>query len=139
MGSRRSPLVLALPFAAMGALFAAVSCGDGSHVYGARTLDRTHGCVGPMVTLDVVTGDDPGMDCAIKCLVSTSATDGDTPVYVSQECPPYPPNFDTSGLQSGCDEAIAAAERNDICLADGGSTNPGTQDASVQDANNDGS
>ncbi|WP_394834026.1 hypothetical protein LVJ94_46730 [Pendulispora rubella] len=103
-------------------LTALASCGEGSHVYGARAYDRARGCLGPTQTLDVVSGDDPSSNCALKCLVPRA---GEAVVYVSQQCPPYPPQFDTSGLQSGCDQAIAAFERGDFCLTDGGSTHPG--------------
>src|SRR5690349_24240287 len=44
-------------------------------------------------------------------------------VYVSTQCPPYPPQFDTSGVLPGCAEALAAGSRGDVCFADGGSSN----------------
>ncbi|WP_394844516.1 hypothetical protein LZC95_46615 [Pendulispora brunnea] len=113
---------------------ALASCDDGSHAYGARAYDRARGCLGPTQSLDVVSGDDPGSNCAIKCLVPRSSGAGaETAVYVSRQCPPYPPQFDTSGLQPGCVEAIAALERGAFCLTDGGSSQPPPDAGSTND------
>ena len=43
---------------------------------------------------------------------------------VSTMCAPYPFSFDASGTDPTCPAALAALERNDTCLVDGGSTNP---------------
>jgi hypothetical protein len=123
--SRASRLAIVLPLAAIGLTMAVASCGEGSHSYNARRFDRERGCLGRMESLDSVEGDEPGSDCAIKCLVPQSRGDGgDVPIYVSTMCPPYPAFFDTTGTQPGCSEAMAAAERNDICSGDGGSSGP---------------
>ncbi|WP_394824200.1 hypothetical protein [Pendulispora albinea] len=128
--ARRAHLaLLTLPLAVVALVVTAASCDDGSHPYNAQQFDRQRRCLGPAVSLDVVTGSDPGAGCAVKCLVPRSASGkADTPLYVSTQCPPYPALFDTSGTQPGCDEAIAAMERGDHCLADGGSSHPGPTD-----------
>jgi len=119
--SRVSRIAVVVPLAMLGVVLGAASCDDGTHVYSASQYDPAHQCLGPAQTLDVVSGGDPGSGCALKCLVSTS---GGGAIYVSSQCPPYPPLFDTSGAQTGCDEALAAGERGDTCLGDGGSSHP---------------
>lgn len=99
--------------------------GSPTHVYSARKFVRARQCLEVPTGIDVVDGRDPGASCALKCLVTPPGRDPDArELYVSTGCPPYPPLFDTTGLVDGCEEALAAAERDDRCLSDGGSSHP---------------
>lgn len=138
MQPRRTSWLFVLPLVGASAAVAA-SCGGGSHIYGGYSYDTVHDCLGAIVTLDILDGDDPGANCAAKCLKPTLlGPDAGDVVYVSLECPPYPHDFDTSGLSPTCDRAVAALERSDFCLADGGSSHPeqdaGQDAAPVQDS-----
>ena len=88
-----------------------------SHVYLGRLYLTDRKCLGTTSSVDVVSGDTTGT-CAPVCLVK------DSTVYVGTSCAPYPPGYDSSGVQSICAEALAANGRDDTCLADGGSTHP---------------
>lgn len=103
------------------------ACGDPSHVYEGRLYRDDRDCLGTPSSVDVVTGDDPGT-CAPVCLVQRTF-DGGRAYYVSTMCPPYPHGFDASGTDPVCPDALAAFERNDTCLVDGGTTNPLPRDA----------
>jgi hypothetical protein len=61
--------------------------------------------------------------------VQRTTPDGTRTVYVSTMCAPYPFGFDTSGGDPRCATALAAFDRNDTCLADGGSSAPLPRDA----------
>lgn len=102
---------------------------QGSHIYAGRIYDTSRGCLGGTVTLDVVDGADVPDNCSLKCLVAPAADGAPRSVYVSTQCPPYPPLCDTSGALPGCAEAIAAGGRGDLCLVDGGSSSPLPPDA----------
>ena len=110
-------------------LFAA--CSDSrSHIYAGRLFDVSRGCLRPATTVDVVDGPDPGASCARKCIATLAPSDGaPRAIYVSSVCPPYPAFSDTTGTATGCDEALAASERSDLCLDDGGTSNPRAPDA----------
>ena len=103
---------------------------DGTHVYVGRLYLEARDCLGTSSSVDVVSGDDPGT-CAPICMIQPRA-EGGRAVYVSTECPPYPaPDFDLSGTDPICARALAALGRNDTCLSDGGTTQPGPRDASA--------
>jgi hypothetical protein len=81
------------------------ACNDTvSHIYAGRQYDPAHNCIEPTVTIDVVKGNDPGAACPAVCLVAPPAQSGDRTIYVSKECPPYPPLFDTDGPK--CADAL---------------------------------
>lgn len=107
--------------------------GDGTHVYVARQFVETRDCVASPSSVDVVAGDDPGT-CEPVCLIQPRA-DGGRAVYVSGMCPPLPePDFDATGRDPICAQALAAFGRGDTCLGDGGTTNPRpTLDAAAGD------
>jgi hypothetical protein len=119
---RRASLLL--PAAML--VVAAACSGAKSHPYPARAFDARRTCLMPTSAVDVVEGTDNGLNCARKCLVGPSPADGGSrAVYISTQCPAYPPGYDTSGAPVECVDAVAAAEREDYCLEDGGSTRPG--------------
>ncbi len=123
---------LALGAAIAFAALAPACKGSGAHTYSARPFDPARGCLLDPTGVDVVDGTDPGLNCARKCALSPKPDDGGPPLaYISTECPPYPPGFDMSGLVGACPAAIAAADREDYCLDDGGSTHPAPPDASA--------
>lgn len=109
------------------------ACSDNrSHIYAGRLFDPVRNCLGTASTIDVVDGANPGMACERKCIAMLAPTDGGPrQIYVSSVCPPYPTFSDTTGTASGCDRALSASERSDICENDGGSSNPPTPDAGI--------
>lgn len=100
----------------------ALACGDPSHVYEGRLFVERRGCLGTTASVDVVEGD-PAGDCGPTCLAQPH-NDGGRSIYVSRMCGPFPFGFDPSGSDPACPAALAALERNDTCLVDGGSTHP---------------
>lgn len=99
-----------------------LACGEPSHVYDGRLFLEHRRCLGTTVSVDVVEGEPPG-DCGPVCLAQPQR-DGGRAIYVSRRCAPYPFGFDASGTDPACPEALAALERSDTCLVDGGSTSP---------------
>jgi hypothetical protein len=95
---------------------------DANFVYTARPYDPADMCVGPYVELELVQGSGGDSRCTspeagrsgpgLACLVSNSGA-----VYVSSVCPPYPPDYDTSGTNPACGAAIAAMANGVICEA----------------------
>ncbi len=123
----RIPAALA---AVVGGLLPAVvaACGDPSHIFEGRLFveDRDRACLGTTSSVDVVEGDPPGT-CSAVCLAQGHA-DGGRSIYVSTMCGRYPFMFDASGSDPSCPAALAALERDDTCLVDGGSANPSLVD-----------
>jgi hypothetical protein len=105
-----------------------VACSSGSsHIFIGRIYDDQRQCLGDTASIDVVSGKDPGLGCDPTCLIGK--LDETSTVYVSTECAPFPMFFDTSGKDARCAGALAASTRDDICNADGGSSNPVVVDA----------
>jgi hypothetical protein len=132
---------LSRPFVALGLAPIAMlvvsyglSCGDPSHIFEGRPFVAERNCLGPTTSVDVVEGERPG-DCGPKCL-EQSMSDGGRAIYVSTMCGPYPFRFDISGTTPECAAALAALERRDTCLSDGGSSYP-VPPASPTDAGGD--
>ena len=98
------------------------ACGDPSHIYEGQLFRTDRDCLGTPSSVDVVSGDDPGI-CEAKCLVQTNR-DGTKAYYVSTMCPPYPHAFDATGTDPVCPRVLAAFQRNDTCFVDGGSAAP---------------
>jgi hypothetical protein len=94
---------------------------DAARVYAfhARRFDSARNCLYRTSALDVLEGD--GGTCNLRCLVSHE--DGGPTVYITTDCPPYPPGYDPTELDPRCGPAKAAYDRNDTCL-DAGSTHP---------------
>ncbi len=127
-----APLAAVIPLVG---IVVAVACGTPDHLYPARRFDRARGCVNPIASLDVVDGTNPGSLCAIVCLVSTRADGGAPDLWVSSECEPFPPFFDTSGADPDCARAIDVYTNGPSCASDGGVlTDAGAADAAREGA-----
>ncbi len=105
----------------------AFGCGEPSHVFTAVAYDEARDCVQPSgEAIDIVTGPDPGLGCALLCFVGrgplTVAADGASPVFLSTMCPPYPITYTTDGTDPRCKKALDAREAGRRCLEDGGVT-----------------
>jgi hypothetical protein len=99
-------------------LLGIAACNDSvSHIYAGRQYEPTAKCVDAPSTIDVVTGNDPGATCGPICLVAPPTSTGATTTYVSNECAPYPPLFDTSGNGANCAAAITAYDLKTDCDA----------------------
>lgn len=109
----------------------ALACGDRSHLFEGRFYVESRDCVGTTSSIDVVEGDSPAR-CNPTCLVQPPRSERPS-IYVSTMCAPYPFGFESNGFDPRCPSAVAAFERNDTCLADGGSTNPLPSDAATSD------
>lgn len=112
-------------------LSAIAACTDNrSHIYAGRLFDPARNCLETASSIDVVDGTDPGSSCEKKCIATLAPSDGGLrQIYVSSMCPPYPTFSDTTETAAGCDHALAASERSDLCLADGGTSHPPVPDA----------
>ncbi len=122
----RRATVTALVFGVVGAGLAVFAACDTTsiYVYNARQYDPARDCLTNLTGLDVLEGDDPGVGCVARCLVGHDVFDGSAVLLGTTECGPVPPGFDDSASNPLCPEVIAALKRDDICDADGGSTNP---------------
>jgi hypothetical protein len=122
------------PAAAAAVAIAAASsaCHDpGEHIYSGQLFDSQAGCVAASPSaLDVIAGAATGDTCAPACLVASSQ------VYVSRECPPYPPGFSveaadaTSGASDPCAAALAAFAAGTPCSVEGGAPADASVDGS---------
>jgi hypothetical protein len=115
-------LARAIAIGSLAVLVANACSAASSHPYAARRFDPARGCIDRTTTIDVVEGP-PAPDCRAVCLAG-GALDGGPGLFVSLMCAPYPPAFDASGKDPRCAAAIAALDRGDTCLADGGTSNP---------------
>ena len=96
-----------------------------SHLLVAQLFDPSRACLDPEGTIALVDGPVPGSACPPTCVVGPSGQNGNaSSVYVTTMCGPYPELDDTSGDPAGCSDALAALDRRDTCLVDGGSTSP---------------
>ena len=118
---RRLILIL-LAIAPLALVVLGASCGDPSHIFEGRLFLPQRGCLGTTSSVDVVEGERPG-SCGPTCLTQPQS-DGGRAIYAATMCGPYPVNFDASGADPLCPLALAALERNDTCLIDGGSSSP---------------
>jgi hypothetical protein len=114
--------LFALSLAPLAPVAVVYACGDPSYVFDGRLFVEHRGCLGTTASVDVVEGEQPRR-CPPACLAQPLA-DGGRAIYVSTMCPPYPFSFDASGSDPACPTALAALERDDTCLLDGGSANP---------------
>jgi hypothetical protein len=101
-------------------LFAACS-DNASHVLAGQEYLEARDCMGPKTAIDVASGPDPGT-CAPTCILQPN--DAGTLAFITTTCPPYSPEFDTTGKDPRCQKALAALGRDDECDSDGGSTHP---------------
>lgn len=106
------------------ALVALAACGTTSHAISGRRFDDARACLERETSIDVLEGEPDDQRCAPACLVEPRSRDGGATIYVTEECPPYPPLFDATGSDPRCVAALLAASRRDYCLRDGGSTAP---------------
>ncbi|MFO0678167.1 MAG: hypothetical protein U0169_16650 [Polyangiaceae bacterium] len=106
---------LAVPWASLSA------CNDGPtvHTYAGRPYDVANDCLGTSGVLDILDG--PAAEtgssttCDAVCLVGPAASDGGTEVYVSAQCPPFPPGFDAQGSDARCTAARDAFANKKFC------------------------
>lgn len=105
------------------------ACGEHSHIYEGRLYRSDRDCLGTTSSVDVVSGEAPAA-CPPTCLAQAHA-DGGRSIYVATMCAPYPFDFDASGSDPMCPNALEALARNDTCRADGSSTAPRPNDASA--------
>jgi hypothetical protein len=128
--------VVASTFAAsVGAsAFGAMNCGDGTHAYLARKYDDARDCLEPVRSVDVLAGEGSSSGCDAKCFATTTSSGAPAGVYVSSECPPYPPRASIDVSEALCARALAAERRGDFCRSDGGSTRPTSDAANASDA-----
>jgi len=140
-----STALFATGVAAGGALLGgAFGCDDPNHIYTAVAYDEARDCVQTSGEgIDVVTGADPGLGCALLCFVGrgplTSAPDGASLVYLSTMCPPYPISYTTDGTDPRCKKALDARAAGRRCLEDGGvtPTDAAPAETGVSDAGSD--
>ena len=126
MSERRRAISLAtglLSLGALAALFAFACSGPGSHVLSGRRYLPERDCVEALTAIDVVEGPDPGRACEPLCIIGQSPLIEGPGVYVTTQCPPYPPTFDLSVTNPDCAAAYEAFARLDVCKAEG-SSNP---------------
>jgi hypothetical protein len=110
---------------ALVALVALAACKSAvSHIYMGEQWDPAKNCVQPQSSVDVVDGESASATCSPTCLVAPADQDGGRTIYVSTMCAPLPALFDATGTFPGCDRALAAFARGDVCLPDGGTSNP---------------
>jgi hypothetical protein len=105
-----------------GVLF--VACGDGAYVYYARRYDEPRDCLGQVEALDVMTGTDPGLGCAARCVVVRDP-DGGVALYGTTACGPTPFGAVAEG-DSRCAAVRAAVQATNLCTADSGVKDSGT-------------
>jgi hypothetical protein len=130
---------------ALGAVAAAlvvnVACsGPTGFVYTAREYVEGRDCLFSPVALDVLSGKEPASTCnvclvtpAVAVVADAAAPDAAPPkAFVSTLCPPLPVDFALKDATDAlCARALAAKERSDVCLEDGGTSNPAPRDAGV--------
>ncbi len=114
---------------AFAASFAACG-GDPIYVYQGQRFDPARGCLERPTSLDVVEGPTAPKECPAVCLVQRERSGART-TYVAFTCAPYPPDFDSSGLDPSCVPALAAASRRDGCLPEAGVPETGVPEAGV--------
>jgi hypothetical protein len=90
-------------------------------VFVASPYETAGDCFGPSTSLAQVDTSSGDLDCDPTCLVLASAS-GDTEVYVSIMCGPYPPAYDASGTNPACAAALAAWPAEASALANGSSS-----------------
>ena len=130
------------------AMILLLACDDGSYyLFDGSEYDPTQDCLEPSSEIDVFQGNDPGASCNPICIVEPITAidsngdpqDGGLAVFISTECGPTPPGTDTTATNPLCVPALAAFNRDALCLDGGGSSNPldATSDAPNLDAQND--
>ena len=117
------------------ALVVFASCGSPAYIYPARRFDPVRKCLEPYTSLATIDGTQPGGLCGVVCLLAPPSAGAERSVYVSTECEPYPPLYDSSGTSPDCAGALLAFANGPSCApVDAGST----PDAAVPDSGVDG-
>jgi hypothetical protein len=93
------------------------ACGSVSYRFPARRFDPARVCVETISTIATIDGTDPGAKCDPVCLIGPATADGELPIYVTTECPPYPRTFDSSGTAPDCARAIGVYDAGTACAA----------------------
>lgn len=102
------------------AVFVAIAACDDvqEHIFTGHLYESQNACLDPSTAIDVVTGEATGNKCAPACLVSGAN------VYVSTQCPPYPPTYaldlDASDDADPCVAALQDWDAQTLCGVDAG-------------------
>jgi hypothetical protein len=107
-----------------------VACGVPiSHIYAGDLYDPDADCLNPGTVIDPALVGPPveAGACDAICI-----TDLDGQVWISEQCPPYPEQYDLTGKSTACPHAFAAACRQ--CPIEAGERVMTICDAGVKDA-----
>ena len=102
------------------------ACGDPVYVYFARRYDGSRDCLERVVALDIMSGTDPGLGCAPRC-IAVKADDGGVDLYGTTACGPTPLGANATETDPRCPAVKAAVQSTNLCTADSG----------IKDAGND--
>jgi hypothetical protein len=117
-----------------GGLLLAACDEPNAHIFTGQQFEAQGQCLEPPTALDVVSGAGATLTCAPTCLTQSSQ------VYVSTQCPPYPPQFtvetqsSVGGASDPCAAALSAFAAGAMCDDDGGAGDAAVDDAGGGDA-----
>jgi hypothetical protein len=105
------------------------------HIFSAHRFDPTRSCLEDPVSIDVINGGSTGNNCSPECLTTTGQC-GLPAIFVSTQCPPFPPGYITesqgqvTSAGDPCAAAFAAFNRGaSLVDAGGGACLPIAADA----------
>jgi hypothetical protein len=104
------------------------------HIFSGQQFEAQGECLEPSTALDVIGGAGATLTCSPVCLTQSGQ------VYVSTQCPPYPPQFAVETQNSlgdasdPCAAALSAYTAGTMCGDDGGEGDAAGGDASGGDA-----
>lgn len=112
-------------------VLAVAACdGTGAYVYYARRYDEPRDCLDKVEALDVMSGTDPGVGCAARCL-SVKDFDGAVSLYGTTTCGPAPFGANSNESDPRCAAVRAAVTTSNVCKPDSGIKDAGA-DAPVE-------
>jgi hypothetical protein len=104
------------------------------HLFSGQPFEAQGQCLEAPTALDVIGGAGATLTCPPACLIQSAQ------VYVSTQCPPYPPEFavetasNLADASDPCAAALSAYEAGVMCNGDGGEGDAAVVDASASDA-----
>ena len=102
----------AIAIAMVAALGCAAACNSSpDHLLSAQLYEAARSCVDPATAIDLQQGAGADSPCAAACIVSSDRVS----VYVTTQCPPFPPDFDATSTNPSCAPALAALAAGAIC------------------------